>query len=49
VFHPTFGFPGARRSSVLRFAVDGAERALDRVMPEWSRAYVHVRAFRSVE
>lgn len=43
VLHPELGRPSLGRRPFVRRALDAFERAAERVMPDWSWAYVHVR------
>jgi SAM-dependent methyltransferase len=44
VFHPDFGRPAWGRGGPVKRLVDAVEGLAARVMPDWSRAYIHLRA-----
>lgn len=49
VLHPELGRPALGRQGLVRRALDLIEHAAERVMPEWSWAYVHVRGTRRLD
>jgi SAM-dependent methyltransferase len=46
VFHPALGRPALGEVPLVTGAVRGFERLMDRVLPRFTRAYLHVRAVR---
>jgi SAM-dependent methyltransferase len=44
VFHPDMGNPALGKNETVRAAVDGIERAAERIVPRLFWAYLHVRA-----
>ncbi len=45
VFHPDLGKPAWANESAVRAAVNSVEHLAERLMPRWSWAYIHLRAF----